>query len=68
MFVLFIPDFGCDFIFIDSIASVLAKLLAYIYLHQYVICFAFLCSQNELKCGEWARFGALTGGSYFDGV
>lgn len=57
------------FAFMYSTVTVLTKLLAYIYLLcQYEICFAFLCSQNELKCGEWACFGALTGGSYFDGV
>lgn len=43
-----------------------------VYVHvcvcEYDIYSAFLCSQNEVKCGEWGCFGALTGGSYFNSV
>lgn len=68
---MFIPDFGCyvplHLCTALSLCSQSSKHI-FIYLRQYENFLAFLCSQNELKCGEWACFGALTGGSYFDVV
>ena len=65
---MFIPDSGCYFALHLCIAPSQSFQNIFIYLCQYDICFAFLCSLNKLKCGEWACFGAFTGGSYFEGV
>lgn len=65
-----IPDLACYYALHSCIAlSLCSSISWHIYLFsQCEICFAFLCSQDELKCVEWACFGALTGGSYFEGV